>query len=125
MGSRTRVLIWFFLVAFCLGVPIAAAEEVTSVVKSKSMTTEAIHLNSALEAEGIAVRETDLGEYIVQLGNDRPSHIVAPIIHMGLQEVREVFRTGLMSPIGCLASRTRYRRTRCHHRANRSESSRN
>lgn len=74
---------------------IARDEGVGSVVKSKSMTTEEIELNTALEAAGLKVRETDLGEYIVQLAGDRPSHIVAPIIHMGLQDVREVFRTAL------------------------------
>lgn len=62
------------------------------VVKSKSMTSEEIHLNAALEAAGLQVRETDLGEYIVQLDDDRPSHIIAPIIHKGLEDVRETFR---------------------------------
>src|SRR6266704_3319872 len=48
------------------------------VVKSKSMTTEEIHLNAALEAEGIEALETDLGEYIIQLAGETPSHIIAP-----------------------------------------------
>ncbi len=65
------------------------------ITKSKSMTSEEIHLNGALEAAGIHVRETDLGEYIIQLANDRPSHIVAPIIHMSLDDVRRVFRENL------------------------------
>ncbi len=76
-------------------VEIAAAEDVRAAVKSKSMTTEEIHLNAALEEAGVAVRETDLGEYIVQLAGDRPSHIVAPIIHLGLQQVRQVFGDAL------------------------------
>lgn len=76
-------------------VEIAAAEDVRVAVKSKSMTTEEIHLNAALEEAGVAVRETDLGEYIVQLAGDRPSHIVAPIIHLGLQQVRQVFGDAL------------------------------
>ena len=50
-------------------------------VKAKSMLSEEIHLNPALEAKGIEVVETDLGEYVVQLMGDRPSHLVAPIIH--------------------------------------------
>jgi iron-sulfur cluster protein len=71
---------------------IARQHDARRVVKSKSMTSEEIHLNEALEAAGLEVRETDLGEYIVQLAGDRPSHIVAPIIHMTLEDVREVFR---------------------------------
>src|SRR5438552_18013735 len=51
------------------------------VVKSKSMATEEIHLNAALEAEGIEALETDLGEYIIQLAGETPSHIIAPAIH--------------------------------------------
>ena len=65
------------------------------ITKSKSMTSEEIHLNGALEAAGLHVRETDLGEYIVQLANDRPSHMVAPIIHMSVDDVRRVFREKL------------------------------
>jgi len=71
---------------------IARQHDARRVVKSKSMTSEEIRLNEALEAAGLEVRETDLGEYIVQLAGDRPSHIVAPIIHMTLEDVREVFR---------------------------------
>ena len=58
------------------------------VVKVKSMATEEIGLNRALEADGITVTETDLGEYVVQLDGDRPSHIIAPIIHKTRGEVR-------------------------------------
>lgn len=65
------------------------------ITKSKSMTSEEIHLNDALEAAGMHVRETDLGEYILQLAEDRPSHIVAPIIHMSTEDVRRVFRERL------------------------------
>jgi L-lactate dehydrogenase complex protein LldF len=50
-------------------------------VKSKSMTTEEIHLNAALEAAGVAVTETDFGEFIIQLAGERPSHLVAPAVH--------------------------------------------
>lgn len=50
-------------------------------VKSKSMTSEEIHLNPALEEAGLEVTETDLGEYILQLAGERPSHLVAPAVH--------------------------------------------
>ena len=59
-----------------------AAHDVRRVVKSKSMATEETHLNEALEAAGLHVVETDLGEYVVQIGRDRPSHIILPIIHL-------------------------------------------
>jgi L-lactate dehydrogenase complex protein LldF len=60
------------------------------VVKSKSMTSEEIHLNPALEAAGIETVETDLGEYIIQLAGHRPSHIVGPALHLSAQEVAEI-----------------------------------
>jgi L-lactate dehydrogenase complex protein LldF len=62
----------------------------TRVVKSKSMTSEEIHLNHALEAAGIEAVETDLGEYIIQLAGHRPSHIVAPAIHLSAVEIAEI-----------------------------------
>lgn len=62
----------------------------TRVVKSKSMTTEEIHLNPALEAAGINTVETDLGEYIIQLAGHRPSHIVGPALHLSAKEVAEI-----------------------------------
>jgi len=61
------------------------------VVKVKSMATQEIELNVALEAAGIAAWETDLAELIVQLGNDLPSHILVPAIHRNRSEVREIF----------------------------------
>jgi L-lactate dehydrogenase complex protein LldF len=60
------------------------------VVKSKSMTSEEIHLNKALEADGVEVVETDFGEYIIQVAGHRPSHLVAPAIHMTVSDVAEV-----------------------------------
>src|SRR5439155_2678573 len=57
------------------------------VVKSKSMATEEIHLNQHLEREGLRVVETDLGEWIIQLARDRPSHLIAPAIHKTREEV--------------------------------------
>jgi L-lactate dehydrogenase complex protein LldF len=62
----------------------------TKVVKSKSMTSEEIHLNHALEAAGIEAVETDLGEYIIQLAQHRPSHIVAPAIHLSAEEIAAI-----------------------------------
>lgn len=50
-------------------------------VKSKSMTTEEVHLNPALQAAGLEVTETDFGEFIIQLAGERPSHLVAPAVH--------------------------------------------
>ncbi|VEI12736.1 lactate utilization protein B [Trueperella bialowiezensis] len=63
----------------------------TEVTKVKSMVTQEINLNEALEAERIAAWETDLAELIVQLGHDRPSHILVPAIHRNRSEVREIF----------------------------------
>jgi L-lactate dehydrogenase complex protein LldF len=65
------------------------AEEV---VKVKSMATQEIGLNEALEAAGITAHETDLAELIVQLGHDRPSHILVPAIHKNRSEIRDIFR---------------------------------
>jgi L-lactate dehydrogenase complex protein LldF len=64
----------------------------TEVVKIKSMATQEIGLNEALEAEGIHAYETDLAELIVQLGDDRPSHILVPAIHRNRGEIRDIFR---------------------------------
>jgi len=60
-------------------------------VKSKSMATEEIHLNEALEAAGITPVETDLGEYIIQLAHERPSHIIAPAIHKTKGQIADLF----------------------------------
>jgi L-lactate dehydrogenase complex protein LldF len=62
------------------------------VVKVKSMATAEIGLNEALEAGGVTAIETDLAELIVQLGNDRPSHILVPAIHKNRTEIRDIFR---------------------------------
>jgi len=61
------------------------------VVKSKSMLTEEIHLNATLEAEGIDSVETDLGEWIIQLAGETPSHIVVPAIHKTKTQIAELF----------------------------------
>jgi len=70
---------------------LAQQNGVKSVVKSKSMASEEIHLNPYLEKAGIEVRETDLGEWIVQLAKQTPSHMVMPAIHMTKEEVADVF----------------------------------
>ena len=70
---------------------LAKAQNVQSVVKSKSMASEEIHLNKAFEQAGIQVDETDLGEWIIQLAHQTPSHMVMPAIHMTKEEVAEVF----------------------------------
>jgi len=70
---------------------LTAAAGAREVVKVKSMATAEIALNEALEAAGIGVVETDLAELIVQLGHDRPSHILVPAIHRNRAEIREIF----------------------------------
>lgn len=74
---------------------IAAEAGARRAVKSKSMVTEEIHLNDALEAAGVEVVETDLGEFIIQLGDDRPSHIIAPVLHKTRFDVAELFHEKL------------------------------
>jgi iron-sulfur cluster protein len=64
---------------------------VRTIVKSKSMATEEIHLNASLQEHGIEVTETDLGEWILQLAGQRPSHMVMPAIHMRKEEVADIF----------------------------------
>ena len=61
------------------------------VVKAKSMVSEEIELNAHLEASGVEVVETDLGEFIVQLAGDTPSHIIAPVLHMTKESIGALF----------------------------------
>jgi L-lactate dehydrogenase complex protein LldF len=70
---------------------IARRTGVKKIIKSKSMVSEESHLNAALEAEGFKVVETDLGEYIVQLAGETPSHIIAPAIHKNRDDVADLF----------------------------------
>jgi L-lactate dehydrogenase complex protein LldF len=60
------------------------------IVKSKSMTSEEIHLNPALEAAGMEVTETDFGEFIIQLAGERPSHLVAPAVHHTRESIARI-----------------------------------
>lgn len=61
------------------------------ITKGKSMASEEIHLNQALEADGLRVVETDLGEFVIQLAGETPSHLIAPAIHKDRFEVAELF----------------------------------
>jgi L-lactate dehydrogenase complex protein LldF len=72
-------------------VDLVRATGADEVVKVKSMATQEIALNEALEHAGIAAFETDLAELIVQLGHDKPSHILVPAIHRNRAEIREIF----------------------------------
>jgi L-lactate dehydrogenase complex protein LldF len=65
----------------------------TKVVKSKSMTSEEIHLNKALASANIEVVETDFGEYIIQVAQHRPSHIVGPALHLSKEQVADILNT--------------------------------
>jgi L-lactate dehydrogenase complex protein LldF len=81
---------------YCLEV--ARKHRVKLAVKGKSMVTEEIGLNSYLEAAGIEVAEADLGEFIVQLAGEHPSHIIAPAIHKTRKEIGELFAEKLGIP---------------------------
>lgn len=73
---------------------------VTRMTKSKSMLTEECHLNDYLAKNGIEVIDTDLGERIVQLAEEPPSHIVLPCIHKKKEEIGELFHKYLNTPEG-------------------------
>ncbi len=77
---------------------ICADKNCTSVVKSKSMVTEEIHLNAFLQEQGIESIETDLGEYIQQLDGEAPYHIVTPAMHKSKQDVAKLFAEKLGTP---------------------------
>ena len=70
---------------------IAKEKGAKTVVKSKSMVSEEMHLNKHLEEVGVRVVETDLGEYIIQLAGETPSHLIAPAVHKTRKEVSELF----------------------------------
>ncbi|MBB5375749.1 L-lactate dehydrogenase complex protein LldF [Deinococcus metalli] len=77
---------------------IAHAHEVTELIKVKSITSDEIELNAALDAHGIRAIETDLAELIVQLSNDTPSHILVPAIHRNRAEIQALFNAQLGEP---------------------------
>lgn len=97
---------------------IAEGAGVRRVVKTKSMVTEEIELNHGLEAVGIQVLETDLGEYIIQRAGEKPSHILAPAAHKNRKAVQELFQrdadeAGIQPPESDdPTALTRYARTR-------------
>jgi L-lactate dehydrogenase complex protein LldF len=90
---------------------IARRHGVKKAVKSKSMVSEECALNDALEAAGVEVVETDLGEYILQLAREPPSHIVAPVVHKTRDEVSDLFqekhRTSRKTDIAALTREAR------------------
>ncbi|QGQ98061.1 iron-sulfur cluster-binding protein [Paenibacillus psychroresistens] len=71
---------------------IAKEHDAKSVAKSKSMVSEEVHLNHHLKEHGIEVFETDLGEFIIQLADEPPSHIVMPSLHKSREEIQQLFR---------------------------------
>ena len=77
---------------------ILSAHGAKTVVKSKSMVSEEIHLNAHLEKAGLEVVETDLGEYIIQIAGEPPSHIIVPAIHKNRRQVGELFAKKLGVP---------------------------
>ena len=70
---------------------VAAEQDAERVVKSKSMTTEELEVNDALQADGVDVVETDLGEWVVQLADETPSHLIAPAIHRSQESIADLF----------------------------------
>lgn len=80
-------------------VNLAKDRGVRTIVKSKSMASEEIHLNTALEGAGMRVVETDLGEYIIQLAGETPSHIIAPSVHKTREQVSALFHEHLGIPL--------------------------
>lgn len=84
---------------------------VRRVAKSKSMLTEETGINEVLEAEGVHVIETDLGEFIIQLAEEPPSHIIAPVIHKSKEAIRDLFIDELdMQPTDDAAEMTHFAR---------------
>ena len=76
---------------------IAKSKRARSIIKSKSMTSEEIHLNDALEQASLKVVESDLGEFIVQLRHEEPYHIVFPAMHLTREEISDLFQRELGS----------------------------
>ncbi|MBI4756432.1 MAG: iron-sulfur cluster-binding protein [Betaproteobacteria bacterium] len=91
--ARGAVVHWARDAAEANAIVLAIAREngVRKAAKSKSMVSEECALNDALEGAGIEVIETDLGEYILQLNHEPPSHIVAPVIHKNKEEIADLF----------------------------------
>lgn len=78
---------------------VCAENHVQRIVKSKSMATEEIHLNSALEDQGLHVRETDLGEWMLSVAGQKPSHMVMPAIHLNREQCAGFFSQELKEDV--------------------------
>lgn len=78
---------------------VVARHGVKRAVKAKSMVTEELGVNPLLEALGVEVYETDLGEYLIQLLGEPPSHIVGPAIHLSLEEIQKLFHQRFGTPL--------------------------
>ncbi len=78
---------------------IVATHDIRRAVKAKSMLSEELGVNAFLEARGVHTRETDLGEFIIQLLDEPPSHIVGPAIHRSLDDCRRLFHEELDTPL--------------------------
>jgi len=78
---------------------LATSRDVRVAVKSKSMVSEELNLNEVLEQNGVDVYETDLGEYIIQLAEEPPSHLVAPALHKTKEQVSQLFHEKLGVPL--------------------------
>jgi hypothetical protein len=93
---------------------VAADADADRAVKSKSTTTEEVELNEALAGDGVDVVETDLGEWVLQLADETPSHVVAPAIHRSRESIAELFAAtfGPDDPPESAAELTRFARER-------------
>ncbi|MGO0063395.1 LutB/LldF family L-lactate oxidation iron-sulfur protein [Brevibacillus fluminis] len=85
--------------AVAITMEIARVRGARSVVKSKSMVSEELHINHALEEAGIEAVETDLGEYIIQLAHETPSHIIIPAIHKNRYQIAELLSKEAGEPL--------------------------
>lgn len=85
--------------AVAISLEIAEHKSAKSVVKSKSMVSEELHLNKALDSIGVEAVETDLGEYIIQLADETPSHIIIPAIHKNRYQIAELLSAEAGEPL--------------------------
>lgn len=85
--------------AVAISLQIAEHKSAKSVVKSKSMVSEELHLNKALDSIGVEAVETDLGEYIIQLADETPSHIIIPAIHKNRYQIAELLSAEAGEPL--------------------------
>lgn len=95
---------------------VARSRDAETVVKSKSMTSEEIEINDALEADGIEVLETDLDEWALQVADEAPSHTVAPAIHKSRAEIAQLSNSysELDEPLETAEKLTAFAREKLH-----------